>query len=184
MYDFPFSVSIADHGPASRHRKPGQRARAGALPRQLIALAPPLLLSAGVVPHAPAAAPTVNSLIHAGPATTRPNVSDVGLRTASEAGPTPEAPHDFGLQRPRAAHSDEVARPNADAGIGAGRNIRCLDPPTPGIDGIPRRVEQAARRFRQAGLPMIHMWQGSGASLSAGLSPRGLPGVYFIGRLN
>lgn len=138
MYHFPHSVSIADASLASCHNKPGHCAHADALPRQLIAATLLLLLSAAAVPYALAVVPTVKSLIRPGQAPTRPNVSDSGLRAASEAVPLSAARYDFATRHPSAARFDGAAHREAD----------------------------------------------TGASLSAGLSPRGCPGIYFIGRLN
>lgn len=44
-------------------------------------------------------------------------------------------------------------------------------------------VERVVRSFRRTGLPIVHLW-GSGRNvLAVGLSPHGVPGIYFTQKL-
>ena len=77
-------------------------------------------------------------------------------------------------------------------------------PPAPGRDGIadnrwpvafainwhtqsgivnPQEIVSRARNMRRTGLPIVHLWQSDKNLVALGLSPHGVPGVYFTQRL-
>jgi hypothetical protein len=41
------------------------------------------------------------------------------------------------------------------------------------------RLQQLARKFRRTGLPVLRLWESRHSVLAIGLSPRGVPGLYF-----
>lgn len=49
----------------------------------------------------------------------------------------------------------------------------------------PSELVSGARNFRRTGLPIVHLWQSNNANdrVALGLSPRGVPGVYFTQKI-
>jgi hypothetical protein len=45
-------------------------------------------------------------------------------------------------------------------------------------------VVSRARNLRRSGLPIVHLWQSNNNVVALGLSPRGIPGVYFTQRIS
>ena len=45
-------------------------------------------------------------------------------------------------------------------------------------------VVSRARNMRRTGLPIVHLWQSNNNLVALGLSPRGIPGVYFTQRIS
>ena len=45
-------------------------------------------------------------------------------------------------------------------------------------------VVSRARNLRRTGLPIVHLWQSNNNAVALGLSPRGIPGVYFTQRIS
>jgi hypothetical protein len=45
-------------------------------------------------------------------------------------------------------------------------------------------VVSRARNLRRTGLPIVNLWQSNNNRVALGLSPRGIPGVYFTQRLS
>ena len=183
MNQLPVPVSIADVRSASCHRKPGHLGRVGPLLCTITAATKLMLvLSSGLATCAFAATASVQPLPIAKQPIATPHLTDAGRRAASEAIAVLKARPDFAPRGRIVENVAEVPRPERDATVG--HSAPSVEFSKSRLTGIPRSVEQAARRFKQDGLPVVHIWQGSGTSLSAGLSPRGLPGVYFVGRLN
>jgi hypothetical protein len=48
----------------------------------------------------------------------------------------------------------------------------------PGIIN-PQEIVSRAHNLRRSGLPIVHLWQSNQNLVSLGLSPHGVPGVYF-----
>jgi len=66
-----------------------------------------------------------------------------------------------------AAHDDELAVEPAWHG------------PAPRLSST-TRLQDLVRNERREGVPLARLWQGRGAALNLGLSPRGKPGVWFV----
>jgi hypothetical protein len=47
----------------------------------------------------------------------------------------------------------------------------------------PREIVSHAHNLRRTGLPIVHLWQSNKNLVALGLSPRGVPGVYFSEKL-
>ncbi|HEY2675335.1 MAG TPA: hypothetical protein VGI65_00095 [Steroidobacteraceae bacterium] len=47
----------------------------------------------------------------------------------------------------------------------------------------PQEIVSRAHTMRRTGLPIVHLWQSDKNLVALGLSPRGVPGVYFTQRL-
>ena len=45
-------------------------------------------------------------------------------------------------------------------------------------------VVSRARNLRRTGLPIVNLWQSNNNRVALGLSPRGIPGVYFTQRIS
>jgi hypothetical protein len=45
-------------------------------------------------------------------------------------------------------------------------------------------VVRRAANMRRTGLPIVHLWQSNNNLVALGLSPRGIPGVYFTQRIS
>jgi hypothetical protein len=45
-------------------------------------------------------------------------------------------------------------------------------------------VVSRVRNLRRSGLPIVHLWQSNNNVVALGLSPRGIPGVYFTQRIS
>jgi hypothetical protein len=43
----------------------------------------------------------------------------------------------------------------------------------------PHEIVSRAHNLRRSGLPIVHLWQSNQNLVAIGLSPRGVPGVYF-----
>jgi len=43
----------------------------------------------------------------------------------------------------------------------------------------PQEIVSRAHNLRRSGLPIVHLWQSNQNLVAIGLSPRGVPGVYF-----
>jgi hypothetical protein len=50
----------------------------------------------------------------------------------------------------------------------------------------PSELVSGARNFRRTGLPIVHLWQSNNTHdhVALGLSPRGVPGVYFTQKIS
>jgi hypothetical protein len=47
----------------------------------------------------------------------------------------------------------------------------------------PHEIVSQAHNIRRSGLPIVHLWQSQNNLVALGLSPHGVPGVYFTQRL-
>jgi hypothetical protein len=50
-------------------------------------------------------------------------------------------------------------------------------------DGVDPEVVRLARNYRHEGLPVVHLWQSGRSLLHIGLSPHGVPGIYFTQKM-
>jgi hypothetical protein len=102
---------------------------------------------------------------------------------------TNEPPRTIPLDQPRLPRSFQESAP------GTPEPSRNMDESSPVAFPIQWRVHPTlvspelvsrARNFRRTGLPIVHLWQSNNNSnlVALGLSPRGIPGVYFTQRIS
>jgi len=71
------------------------------------------------------------------------------------------------LNNATAANDDDFAHPLAWRGLGPKWTNST-------------RIQDLVRNQRRDGVPLARLWQGRGATLNLGLSPRGKPGIWFV----
>jgi hypothetical protein len=119
------------------------------------------------------------------PTVTLPSPRTVAMTRA--AAMTTESPRTVPLDQPRLPRS--IQEPAASAPEPA----RNMDENSPVAFPIQWRLHPAlvnpevvsrARNLRRTGLPIVHLWQSNNNLVALGLSPRGIPGVYFTQRIS
>jgi hypothetical protein len=112
---------------------------------------------------------------------------------------TPELiprPHLLDLAAPQLRPVSELARPlrfdQAHESFATANATRQLAPTNLDVEGRPKsalvihwtkpELVIIARNFRRSGLPVVTLWHAGRGRLALGLSPRGVPGLYFTTR--
>lgn len=100
---------------------------------------------------------------------------------------TMESSRAMPLDQPRLPRSIQETAAGAPE---PGRNIDESSPVAFAIQWRPHptlvspEVVSRARNLRRSGLPIVHLWQSNNNVVALGLSPRGIPGVYFTQRIS
>jgi hypothetical protein len=98
-------------------------------------------------------------------------------------------------ESPRTIPLDQLRLPRSfqEPAAGApepGRNMDGISPVAFPIQWRPHpalvnpEVVNRARNLRRTGLPIVHLWQSNNNLVALGLSPRGIPGVYFTQKIS